>query len=136
MPPRPAVAAAWRDYVELLRRLPPNDAASRRVAAAAAVRANAGLAGADADVALKRLYAEIGNLRATTSRRPGERRLRAAGTYVVRDGEAVRMVERGDGSGRAIGAGRPTPDEAVARHRALLKRQHFGREPPRGPSLF
>ena len=106
-------------------------------AAADAVRANAALTGADADDALKRLHAAIADIAATTARRAGERRrLISAGTYVVRDGQAVK-VERGGGSGsRAVGAGRLTPDEAVAKHRALLKRQHFGREPPRGPSLF
>ena len=139
MPPpvRPAVTAAWRDYVQLLRRLPPSDAAERRAKAADAVRANAALTGADADDALKRLHAAIADIAATTARRAGERRrLISAGTYVVRDGQAVK-VERGGGSGsRAVGAGRLTPDEAVANHRALLKRQHFGREPPRGPSLF
>ena len=27
-------------------------------------------------------------------------------------------------------------DEAVRKHRALLRRQHFGRDPPLGPRMF
>ena len=132
-PTGPAVRAAWRDLLELLRRLPAADAAAKRAEAAATVRANAGLTGAPAEDAVKRLLAAVAGLRATTSRRPGERRLGRAGVYVVRGGELVEgpSASANTAGGRAVGGGM-TVDEAYRRHRQLVRRQHFGREPGRG----
>lgn len=125
--PNPVVLSAWRDFAELLKRLPAADAARRRAEAAAEVRSAAALTGADADAAIKRLLAAIAGLRATTARKPGERRGGRGGVYVVREG---RVVEGGEASatGRAVGAGRLTPDEVYRKHRDLVKRQHFGRD--------
>ena len=131
MPPpslsNPVVLSAWRDFAELLKRLPVADAARRRAEAAAEVRSAAAFTGADADAAIKRLLAAVAGLRATTARKPGERRGTRGGVYVVREG---RVVEGGEGAttARAVGAGRLTPDEAYRKHRDLVKRQHFGRD--------
>jgi hypothetical protein len=163
---RATVLAAWRDYLELLRRLPPAAAAERKADAAAAVRA--GAAEPDAD-GLKRLLAAVATLRATTAKRPGERRTGRGGVFVLRRGELVdggggsegekRCVVRffffffcfptsttlhpfhhtkqnPSSSNSAVGAGRLSMGEAVDRHRALLRRQYFGRDPPPGTRLF
>lgn len=127
----PLVLSLLRDLAELLRRLPPATAAKTRADAVAALRANAHAAGPDADAATKRLMAAVAGLRATTARRPGERRgaMRGGGVYVVRGGAVVEAAG-GGGAARAVGAGKMTPDEAYRKHRQLMKRQWFGREPP------
>jgi len=98
---RAAILAAWRDFVELLRRLPPASAATRRADAAARLRASAA-APPDSPAAfdgLKQLLAAVATLRATTARVPGERRGGRGGVYVLREG---RLVEEagGEGAGR------------------------------------
>lgn len=127
-PPNPIVLAAWRDFIELLRRLPAAEAAAKRAEAAAAVKANALVTAAEADDHIKRLLAAIAGLRATTARRPGERRGKRGGVYVVREGRVVEGDATATTTTRAIGAGRLTPDEAYRKHRELVKRQHFGRD--------
>ena len=88
---RAAVLAAWRDFLELLHRLPPSTAASRRADAAARIRAAASTPpdSPTASDGLKQLLAAIAGLRATTARVPGERRSGRGGVYVLRRGELV-----------------------------------------------
>lgn len=182
---RAALLASWRDFVELLRRLPPDLAAARKADAASQIRAGAaaaaGATGTPPDASadgLKRLMAAVATLRATTARVPGERRGGRGGVYVLREGRLVREDGGGDrgastsrcvsffsffsspssqpASARAcaatlsplislfphlspcssIGAGRLSAGEAVDRHRSLMKRQYFGRDPPPGRRLF
>lgn len=132
-PSRGAVLSAWRDYIEVLRRLPPELAAARKADAAARVRAGDG---DKPDVGLKKLLAAVATLRATTAKRPGERRAGRSGVYVLRRGQLVEGEGGGESAKRAIGAGKLSPGEAMDRHKALLRRQYFGRDPPPGTRLF
>ena len=97
---RAALLASWRDFVELLRRLPPDLAAARKADAASQIRAGAaaaaGATGTPPDTSadgLKRLMAAVATLRATTARVPGERRGGRGGVYVLREGRLVEEVE-------------------------------------------
>ena len=168
---RAAVLSTWRDYLELLQRLPPAAAAERKAEAAAQVRA-AATAPPDSPAAansVKTLMAAVATLRATTARRPGEKRTGRGGVFVLRRGELVQEDNDSGGERRcvvflfactldlagalsflpaphtphphahthsAVGAGRLSMGEAIDRHRSLLRRQHFGRDPTPGTRLF
>ena len=100
---RAALLASWRDFVELLRRLPPDLAAARKADAVSQIRAGAaaaaGATGTPPDASadgLKRLMAAVATLRATTARVPGERRGGRGGVYVLREGRLVREDGGGD----------------------------------------
>ena len=156
---RAAVLAAWRDLLELLHRLPPDQAAVRRAEAAAEVRAGAALPPDSVSAAggLRRLLAAAAGLRATTARRPGERRGRAGGgVFVLRDGELVeecgRQGSRCEASecgakagwvfgvlrgGRGVrvmiergGRTAPGPPAAIHKHRPPSPTHHLAFPPP------
>lgn len=110
---RALTLSLWRDYLCLLGRLSPEDAAKRKAAAAAEVRNwkaaessrgkgrddNDDGAPLDPDAGVKRLVAAVSFLRATTPRGAGERKRLSSsvdGVFVVRKGELVR-VEGGGG---------------------------------------
>jgi len=103
----------------------------------------------DPDAGVKRLMAAVSFLRATTRRGAGDRKRLSSsggdGVFVVREGELVRVAggEGAEGSGssssskRSTQAGKLSPDEAFRKHRDLMRRQFYGREPPRGaPGVF
>lgn len=104
----------------------------------------------DPDAGVKRLMAAVSFLRATTPRGAGDRKRLSGGgggggVFVVRKGELVRVEGAGGGgageaeeegpsssSTRSTQAGKLSPDEAFRKHRDLMRRQFYGREPPRG----
>lgn len=106
----------------------------------------------DPDAGVKRLMAAVSFLRATTRRGAGDRKRLSSsgggdGVFVVREGELVRVAgggEEGSGSSsssssskRSTQAGKLSPDEAFRKHRDLMRRQFYGREPPKGaPGVF
>ena len=153
---RALTLSLWRDYLCLLKRLSPEDASKRKASAAAEIRSwneeekggrqQKSIAGEEEkpvpgpDAGVKRLMAAVSFLRATTRRGAGERKRLSAsgdGVFVVRKGELVRVEggggEEGSGSSRSTQAGKLSPDEAFLKHRDLMRRQFYGREPPRGP---
>lgn len=99
----------------------------------------------------KQLVAKISFLRMTTTRRPGEKSRQASGTFILREGDLVETDSaREQRWGQAVicswhqmqclvlsraicccRAGvQVGMDEFKQRHHQLLRRQHFGREPP------
>ena len=69
--------------------------------------------------------------RTVTPRRPGDAGERNVGKFVLRDGELVK-VDAAEGKGVRAANGYPASlEEAKAMHHRLLKRQHYGREPPK-----
>jgi len=151
---RALTLSLWRDYLCLLERLEPEDAARRRASTAAAIRSWSDPepengaprargeeegSDADADGGVKRLMAAVSFLRATTRRSATDRKRLSRGSgegvFVVREGELVRVEGGEEGSlaaSRSTQAGKLTPDEAFRKHRDLMRRQFYGREPPRG----
>lgn len=110
---RALTLSLWRDYLCLLSRLSPEDAAARRASAAAEIRKataadqekrskNDTDDTTDPDAGVKRLMAAVSFLRATTSRSPGEKKRLSGGSsggrgvFVVRKGELVRVEGGGD----------------------------------------
>ena len=53
---------------------------------------------------------------------------------MIRDGELVNA--KGESKGARVADGTISMAEAHDYHNRLLKRQHFGREPPKGPKIF
>ncbi|KAL4431057.1 hypothetical protein ABPG75_006313 [Micractinium tetrahymenae] len=133
---RNQVLRAYRELLSLIRRLPESKRASAWQEARQTVRQHAG----EADEArqqdlFKQLAAKISFLRVVTPRRPGEVSSIGAGHYVLRDG---RLVEgTGATAGARVADGTISMEEARQRHHQLLKRQFFGREPPKyNPASF
>ena len=157
---RALTLSLWRDYLCLLERLGPEDAEKRKASAAAEIRSwgeeqkkgqqksddgdEEKQPPLDPDAGVKRLMAAVSFLRATTRRSAEDRRRLSSsgeGVFVVREGELVRVEgggERGGGEpSRSTQAGKLSPDEAFRKHRELMRRQFYGREPPRGaPGRF
>ncbi|BDA43734.1 hypothetical protein COCOBI_04-7490 [Coccomyxa sp. Obi] len=83
---------------------------------------------------LKDLVARVSFLRMATPKTYRDRRTRhGAETYVLRDGQLVEG--RGVADSR-VADGTISMEEAMTRHKQLLKRQHFGREPPNVRKFF
>ncbi|KAI3433446.1 hypothetical protein D9Q98_003260 [Chlorella vulgaris] len=133
---RTQVLRAYRELLGLVRRLPEQQRSVQRAEARAALRLHA----AEADEAkrqdlFKQLAAKISFLRAVTPRRPGEVSSIGAGHYVLRGGQLVEGS--GETSGTRAADGSMPLEDARQRHSQLMKRQFFGREPPRyNPGSF
>mmetsp|Transcript_35135 Transcript_35135/g.62635 ORF Transcript_35135/g.62635 Transcript_35135/m.62635 type:complete len:143 (-) Transcript_35135:202-630(-) len=127
----------YRELLELSRRLPAGEAKDAAAAVRAEVRCNAELPedSLAAQDALRKMIARISFLKMTTSKRvPSWRDSVSYGTYVVRDGDVIQA--RGQGRGSRVADGKISMEEAWSYHNRLLKRQHFGREPPKTKKIF
>ncbi|KAL0023067.1 hypothetical protein WJX79_008067 [Trebouxia sp. C0005] len=122
------ISRSYRELLTLLKRLP-NDAQS----AAGKEAKHKILANRHETDSLKitdlhkQLIAKISFLRMTTTRRPGERARQASGTFVLRGADLVEAESAPEQ--RAIG-NQVNMSDFKQRHHTLLKRQHFGRQPP------
>ncbi|KAK9814462.1 hypothetical protein WJX72_006315 [[Myrmecia] bisecta] len=131
---RSNVLRCYRELLYLIKKLPTD----RRLAALEEARARTKVNIGETDLGqaseqLKELVAKISFLRISTPRQPGDRRSCLGGTFVLRGGELV--------PGEAVRASRVADgtismEEARQRHQTLLRRQHFGRDPPKAPMLF
>lgn len=133
---RTKVLAAYKELLSLIRRLPADRQAQALTEARATMRQHAGEAdlGRQSDL-FKQLAAKISFLRMVTPKRPGETSSIGAGHFVLRDGELVPGVGRS--AGTRVADGKMSMSEAYERHEQLLRRQHFGRAPPKyDPSSF
>lgn len=128
-----AVLRAYRACLRLAARVRP-EAAAREAAAEIKreVRAHAGEEdGMRREELLRDLLVKEAFLKTVTPRRPGDAGERNVGKFVLRDGELVK-VDAAEGKGVRAANGYPASlEEAKAMHHRLLKRQHYGREPPK-----
>ena len=145
------VLRSYRELLSLLQRLPKDTQASAIKEAKAKILAHRGESDSIKTSDLhKQLVAKISFLRMTTVRRAGERHRPTSGTFVLREGDLVESAsEREQRCGSLVGPlhtlspenadayclcrvanGQVSMDEFKQRHHQLLKRQHFGREPP------
>lgn len=84
-------------------------------------------------IQLKRdLATRISFLRSITPRRPGERLHPLNQKFVARDGQVEEGV--GDSKGQRVASSVLSWEDARKKHHQLLKRQYFGREPPKNPA--
>ena len=113
---RALTLSLWRDYLCLLERLGPEDAARRKASAAAEIRSSwceekkeqqkerDEKKTLDPDAGVQRLMAAVSFLRATTARSAGDRKRLSGsggdGVFVVRKGELVRVDGEGSSSSR------------------------------------
>lgn len=83
--------------------------------------------------ALKELYSKIKFLKTITPRKPSdsERFGFESGHWVFREGIFIEC--KGQNKGKRVADGKISMEEAKTYHYKLLKRQYFGREPPKNP---
>ncbi|GAB4817713.1 hypothetical protein N2152v2_004759 [Parachlorella kessleri] len=130
------VLRAYRELLTLIKRLPSDQKQKSWQEARSLVRQHAREPDPvkQSDM-LKEMVAKISYLRVVTPRVPGEKSATGSGHWVMRNGELV----EGEGlvAGERVADGKLSMSEARDRHQQLLKRQFFGREPPRyNPSNF
>eukprot|EP00873_Tetraselmis_striata_P021005 jgi/Tetstr1/441269/TSEL_029520.t1 len=130
------VLRTYRELLECCRRLPAAQGTEAVAQVRAEVRANRELADpVEVQEALRRMVGRISFLKMTTPRRgPSWRDSVSYGTYVVRGGDVVES--QGQSKGSRVADGKISMEEARSYHNRLLKRQHFGREPPSGQKIF
>lgn len=133
---RNQVLRAYRELLSLIKRMPESQRSQAWQEARQTMRQHAGEADGARQLDLfKQLAAKISFLRVVTPRKPGEVSAIGTGHYVLRDGKLVEGS--GATAGKRVADGTISMEEARQRHHQLLKRQHFGREPPRyNPSSF
>ncbi|GMH44790.1 hypothetical protein BSKO_12742 [Bryopsis sp. KO-2023] len=136
-PPRNAanILKAYRELLILTKRLPTEKIGPAWREATETVRAHKNETDPQKISDLYRqMVSKIGVLRMMTPRVRGDReRFNCApGTYVLRDGELVHG--EGEPLGSRVADGKVSMEEAKHVHHKLLKRQYFGREPPKNPA--
>ena len=145
------ILRSYRELLSLVQRLPKEKQASAIQEAKAKILAHQGESDSLKISDLhKQLVAKISFLRMTTSRRPGERSRPSSGTFVLREGDLVESASEREQRCRSfagpshrlstqhadvlcscrVANGQVSMDEFKQRHHQLLRRQHFGREPP------
>ncbi|KAL4524978.1 hypothetical protein Ndes2526B_g07165 [Nannochloris sp. 'desiccata'] len=130
------VLAAYKELVSLIRRLPTDRRMSALDEARQTIRHHASEndLGKQSDL-FKQLAAKISFLRTITPRKPGDVSSIGAGHFVLREGKLVEGA--GTLAGTRVADGSISMSEAYEKHQQLLKRQNFGREPPKyNPSSF
>ena len=87
---RTNVLRAYRQLLQLIKRLPPSQQGKAVAQARSEATSDRNISNAvEASDKLKQLYARIGYLRTITPRRPGDAEHLGAGRYVLRDGQLV-----------------------------------------------
>ena len=145
------ILRSYRELLTLLQRLPRDSQLSAVKEAKAKIRAHREETDSLKVTDLhKQLVAKLSFLRMTTNRRPGERRQSTSGTFVLREGELVENASEREHRYTYVqqashyhaglltilrtlcraANGQVSMDEFKQRHHQLLRRQHFGREPP------
>eukprot|EP00803_Ostreobium_quekettii_P001059 evm.model.scf_2300.2 EVM.evm.TU.scf_2300.2 scf_2300:10002-12780(+) len=128
------VLRCYRELLTLIKRLPAGQSQAALREARQTVRSHAGERDAiRSSELLKRMVSKISFLRMTTPRVAGDRG-RVSGVFVMRDGELVEGD--GEGKGSRVADGRISMSEAWDYHNRLLRRQYFGRDPPKRPEGF
>ncbi|CAK0779791.1 hypothetical protein CVIRNUC_004853 [Coccomyxa viridis] len=129
MAQRANVLRAYRELLDLAKRLPIDKRNASLEEARKAMRSNQ----SEVDPVkqtdlLKELVAKVSFLRMTTPKTYRDRRTRHGSvTLVMRDGA---LVEGQGTSESRVADGTMSMEEARTRNKQLLKRQHFGRDPP------
>ena len=132
----PSVIHKYRTLLKLISRLPEPLRSSEVSAARTAFRDNAHASTAEADLLRTKLDDKLRYLRIVTPKKPGDvdDTAEASKVYVLRDGK---LEERRGRREKRVADGTISMSEAHERHQSLLRRQHFGRTPPRyDPSTF
>lgn len=129
------VVSAYRELLRLIRRLPEAERQEKLSLASETLRKHRNETNAQKVLDLhKELVARISWLRVVTPRQQGDSQRIGAGRFVFRDGKLVEG--QGDAKGARVADGKVSMNEAWEIHNRLLKRQYFGRDPPKTKGLF
>lgn len=131
---RQGVLRKYKELLRLVERLPSErNPSSSYERARAEMRRGREETDEERIVELRRqLDTRIAFLRSVTPRRPGERTQAREGTFVACRGEVVEGQAEQE-TGRRASTGVLSWEDAKKKHHQLLKRQHFGRKPPKNP---
>lgn len=129
------VISAYRELLRFIRRLPASEQPGKLAEAGETMRKHQSETNAQKVSDLhKELVAKIGWLRVVTPRRQGDSQRIGAGNFVIRDGK---LVEGQAGSkGNRVADGKVSMNEAREIHHRLLRRQYYGRDPPKSIGPF
>lgn len=125
------VLSKYRKILKLIHRIP---SGPQRYQALAKARQDMELGrharGAETEALLEKMDDQIRYLKIITPKCQDEERILVESTvYVVRDGKVVEGT--GQRGPSRVADGKISMSEAYEKHHSLLKRQYFGREPPK-----
>ncbi|KAI8110952.1 hypothetical protein M9434_004526 [Picochlorum sp. BPE23] len=126
----------YRKLLRLIKRLPKEEARLQAVQEARTeFQKHKTAPEGEADRLREKLDDKIRYLRIVTPKQPGDAdNIEESTVFVVRDGK---VVEGTAARVSRVADGKMSMSEAQERHQSLLRRQYFGREPPRyDPSKF
>lgn len=130
------ILQAYREVLKLIRRLPREQIENALNEAKSVMRSHQlEMDPARRSDLYKQLAAKISFLRMITPRVPGDQSVLGACHYVLREGNLVEGY--GENTGSRVADGKLSMAEAHEYHNRLLKRQYFGKDPPKySPSSF